>query len=95
LDQRVFHADPDPAYYHNADSDPDAGSQPNAIQITHRQSFKKQKVEFSMKIILEVAIRSKNIPYEGTKAFLKGKKPGLFVNWSTSMLLDSYPDPHY
>jgi hypothetical protein len=34
-----------------------------------------------MKIILEVGIRSKNIPYEGTEAFSKGKKLGLFDNF--------------
>jgi hypothetical protein len=65
-----------------------------------RQSFKKQKVELSMKIILEVDIRFKNIPYEGTKAFSKGKKPGLFVNfgqfpcsWIRIRIRITYTDP--
>jgi hypothetical protein len=45
-----------------------------------------------MKNIPLVGNRSKNMPTKVQKAFLKDKKPGLYVNfWSISMLLD--PDP--
>ncbi len=75
-----FNADPDPAFYHNAepenqinaDPDPDPG-----------QTLKSQKVEFLHENMLKVrTIKDKKLSYEGTKAFLKGRKPGLFVNFS-------------
>ncbi len=66
-------ADPDldPGSHINADPDPDPG-----------QTLKSQKVDFYMKNMLKVRNRSKKYTYEGTKAFLKGRKPGLFENFS-------------
>jgi hypothetical protein len=40
-----FDADPDPAFYLNADQDPDPGSQPN-VDPDPSQTLKSQKVEF-------------------------------------------------
>jgi hypothetical protein len=66
----AFHlnADPDPGIQTNADLDPG-------------QILKSQKVEFFHENMLKVSKRSKKHTYEGTKAFLKGRKPGLFVNF--------------
>ncbi len=62
-----FNADPDsePAFYINADPNPDPDPE-----------------NFYIKTIRTSGNRSKNIgTYEGTKAFLKGKKLGLFVKF--------------
>ncbi len=56
----------------HADLDPDPG-----------KNLKSQKVEFYMKIFLKQIIYKKKHTYKGTRAFLKGRKPGLFVNFST------------
>ncbi len=47
------------------------------------QTLKPQKVNFYMNNMLKIGFtrRSKNISNEGTKAFLKGRKPGLFFNF--------------
>jgi hypothetical protein len=57
----AFNADPDPAFYLNADpdTDPDPGSQTNEDPggSGSGQTFKSQKVEFYMKNILKVGNR--------------------------------------
>ncbi len=64
-----LNADPDPGSQTNADrcgsADPDPGL-----------AWKSQKVEFCMKNIID---KKKHNYHEGTKAFLKCRKPGLFV----------------
>jgi hypothetical protein len=66
-------ADPVPAFYPNAD--PGLGSQTNADPDPGRTT-KSQKVEIFLhkKIYLQLVITHTNA-YEGTKAFLKGRKP--------------------
>ncbi len=57
------------------------------------QTLRHKKLSFSMKNVqvLQVGNRSKNIPYEGTKSFLTGRKPGYFGEFPCK--LD--PDPHF
>jgi hypothetical protein len=62
-----------------------------------------KKLNFYMKNIFQVGNRPKNIHpnfYEGTKAFLKGRKPDLFVNfgqlpcsWIRTHIPNTDPDP--
>jgi hypothetical protein len=103
----VFNADLDPAFYLNADPDP--GSQTNADPDPYPdsdpgQTLKSQKVEFYVENIFQVGTRSSKTCgiYEGTKAFLKGRKPGFFVNFGRfpcSWIQDSHanadPDSQY
>ncbi len=91
-----FNADPDPAFYLNADPDPDPGNQSNADpnQFLVRLCLYK-KFDFDMKNILYVSNMSQNIPYRrtvGTKAILKGWKLVFCYLGQFSLLLD--PDPH-
>ncbi len=44
---------------------------------------KSQKVEFLDENVLTVGNRSRNTPTKVQQPFLKGSKPGLFVNFST------------
>ncbi len=78
-----FNADPDPnpAFYLNADSDP--GSQINKDSCGFGPgSWSDFKVTKSLIYnLLKVGNRSKNITYEGSKAFSNGRKPGFFVNF--------------
>jgi hypothetical protein len=70
---------PDPAFYLNSDPDSDPGSQTNA-DPDPGQTLKSQKVEFFHEkyryLKLKEFIGQKHT-YECTKAFLKGRKPGL------------------
>jgi hypothetical protein len=80
-----FNADPNPFYLNadlDPDPDPDPGSQTNANPDPGR-TLKSQQVElFTVKNIFKVCDRSKTYgTCEGAKAFLKGRKPGLFVNF--------------
>jgi hypothetical protein len=76
--------DPNPAFYLDADpeTDPDPGSQtdadPGGPGSRSWSDFycKSQKVKV------------KKHTYEGIKAFLKGRKPGLLLNFN------HFPDPH-
>jgi hypothetical protein len=67
----------DPAFYLNAD--PGLGSQTNADPDPGRTT-QSQKVEIYLhkKIYLQLVITHTNA-YEGTKAFLKGRKPGYLL----------------
>ncbi len=80
----MFNADPYPAFYlkknADADPDPDQGAKPMRIHtdLNHGQTLKSQIVEFLLlKYILKLVIGLKNIPTK-VKAFLKGRKSGLF-----------------
>jgi hypothetical protein len=76
--------DPDPALCLNADPDP--GSQ-ISVGPDPGQTFKSQKLNFSMKNLVLKVGKSKV-----QKTCLKGRKLGEFL-W-ISMLLDLHPDPH-
>ncbi len=55
-----FNADPDTAFYLNADPNSDTGNQTNA-DLDPGQTLEPQKVEFLYENILKVRNRSKNI----------------------------------
>jgi hypothetical protein len=73
VDLHWFIADLDPAFFLGADP----GSQTIPVRLYHK------KLNFYMKNMLKIGNGSKDIHtnYEGTKAFLKYRKPGLFVNF--------------
>jgi hypothetical protein len=87
VDPHFFHADPDPVFFITM-----------RIQIRiWIQGAKPMRMLREEYRYLQKGIGQKTIHtiYEGTKAFLKGRKPCLFDNfWSASMLLDLDPDPH-
>ncbi len=74
----------DPHWFHGfiVDPDPDPGSQTNADppHPDPGKAFKTQKFKFLHEKYTKVGtITGLKITFEDTKAFLKGRKPGLFV----------------
>jgi hypothetical protein len=76
LDPALFYLNVDP------DTDPDLGSKTNADPsgsgsrlLSHKQ------LNFYMKNTSSRLKQVKKHTYEGTEGFLKGRKPGLFVNF--------------
>ncbi len=66
-----------PHWFHGFIADPDPGSQTNADP---GKAFKTQKFKFLHEKYTKVGtITGLKITFEETKAFLKGRKPGLFV----------------
>jgi hypothetical protein len=85
-----FNVDPnsDPAFYLK-NADPDPGSQTNANPDPDPgQTLQSQKVESRY-----IGNKAKKI-YEGTKTFLKGRKPGQSqCSWIRIRITNTYPDP--
>ncbi len=72
MDHIGFNADLDPAFYLNADPDPDPGKEPMRIQADPdpgQTSKSHKKLNFYMKNIFKVDNRSKNIPTKVQKPF--------------------------
>jgi hypothetical protein len=106
-----FNADPDPAFYLNADPDTDPDPRKKKTMCIQAdpdpdpdQTFESEKIEFYMKnlTVLKVGKRSKKIPYLRRYKSLFGRKPGLFVNfgllpcsWIRFRLPNTDPDPRY
>ncbi len=76
-----FNLDLDSAFYLSADPDQDSQIKVVPADPDPGQTLKAQKVELLHEKYRYPIKTGKKHTYEATKAFLKGRKPGLFINF--------------